>query len=50
MYYVWLDSQKGLSDVKFVQRALTPECERKYTQAPGSLRTTDGADMSLALY
>jgi hypothetical protein len=40
-----MDSQKGLSDVKFVQRALTPECERKHTQAPGSLRTINGADM-----
>lgn len=49
MYYVWLESQKGLSDVKFVQRALTPECDRKYTQAPGSRRSTYGADMFVAV-
>jgi len=49
MYYVWLEPQKGLPDVKFVRRALMPECDRKYTQAPGSLRTTNGADMSVAV-
>jgi len=49
MYYVWLEPQKGLPDVKFVRRALNPECDIQYIQAPGSLRTTNSADMFVAV-
>jgi hypothetical protein len=40
---------KGLPDIKLLRRALTPECDRKYTQASGSLRTTNGDDMFVAI-